>query len=62
MRRIKQAATNAAIAGAHADRTLSKADVVLDEIIDLLDSLEDGIDVSLKIGGRDIPVVIKIKP
>lgn len=43
----------------HGHLTLSKADAVLDEVLEML---EKGVKLSLNIWGKDIPVVLKIEP
>lgn len=61
-KRIKRALDNAATAGAHADATLAKADIILAEIGDLIDAIRDGVEIELTISGRKIPATLKIKP
>jgi len=60
-RRLRNAINQATQTAAKGERTLQKADIVLDAAADLLDKLEDGISISLDVAGNKIPVVLKIE-
>jgi len=48
------------VAAYKSQTTLTKADILLDRLIELVDGLEDGIELSLQIGHQVIPVKLKI--
>jgi hypothetical protein len=68
MRRRIESKVNATLAQArgtmsHGDRAIVKASAALDELLELLDTLDEaGVEITLEIGDKTIPVKLRIKP
>lgn len=61
--RIAAAMADVSIAAGHGDQTLAKADVILDELAEVLDDYQEhGVDVTLDIPFLGKPITVNIKP
>jgi len=62
MRRLRAAIDQAKRTAAHADKSLSKADALLDVALALLEDLQDdGIELTLEVGNRELPIKLKLQ-